>query len=145
MIESKVGCNRRARSTQTLDGLSSLDMDIIRFEGRDLKPYGEYVQPTGLVEGEIYFAVHFLDDKMLVPELDPLVFIGRNLERGDSGRLYFQDAGSYMSGIRYRDSGEYGCDGETKIHVVEENAPFVFEFERALDVLLRCSLKRQER
>ena len=48
-------------------------MDILRFRARDLKPYGEYVQPSGLVEGEIYFAVHFLDDQMLVPELDPVV------------------------------------------------------------------------
>jgi hypothetical protein len=118
-------------------------MDILRFEGRDLKPYSEYVQPSGLVEGEIYFAVHFLDDQMLVPELDPVVFIGRNLERGDCERLYFQDAASYMSGIRYGNSGEHADDGQTKIHVVEENAPFVFDFERALDVLLRCSLKRQ--
>jgi len=44
-----------------------------------------------------------------------------------------------MGGARYRDIGEI------KIHVVEENVPFVFEFERALNVLLRCSLKRQGR
>jgi hypothetical protein len=75
---------------------------------------------------------------MLVPELDPLVFIGQNLESGDSGRLYFQDAASYVSGIRY------GSGGKAEIHVVEENAPFVFEFERALDVLLRCSLLRRQ-
>lgn len=114
-------------------------MDIIRFEARDLKPYGEYVESSGLVEGETYFAIHFLDDQMLVPELVPLVFIGRNLEPGDSGRLYFQEADSYLSGIRYGDRGE------TEIHVVEENSPFVFEFERALDVLLNCSLRRQGR
>ena len=118
-------------------------MDIRRFPARELKPYGEYMEASKLVEGEIYFAVHFLDDQMSVPELDPLVFIGRNLEQGDSGRLYFQDAASYMSGVRYGDGG--GRGGETKIHVVEENAPFVCEFERALDVLLRCSLKRQGR
>ena len=51
-------------------------MDIIRFEARDLKPYGEYVKSSSLVEGKTYFAVHFLDDQMLVPELDPVVFIG---------------------------------------------------------------------
>jgi len=60
-------------------------MNIIRFKARDLKPYGEYVKSSGLVQGETYFAVHFLDDQMLVPELDPLVFIGRNLEPGFSG------------------------------------------------------------
>jgi hypothetical protein len=66
---------------------------------------------------------------MLVPELDPLVFIGRNLEPGDSERLYFQDAASYTSGIRYGNRGDRKDGGETKIHVVKENAPFVFEFE----------------
>ena len=114
-------------------------MDILRFQARDLTPYGKYLQPSALVEGDTYFAVHFLDDQMLVPELDPLLFIGRNLEPSDSGRLYFQDAASYMSGIRYRD----GSNAE--IHVVEENAPFVFEFERALDELLRCSFRRQRK
>src|SRR5678810_629209 len=99
-------------------------MDIIRFEARDLKPYGEYVKSSSLVEGKTYFAVHFLDAEMIVPELGPLEFIGRNLDPGDSGRLYFQDAAYYMSGIRYGDSGEHGDDGEIKIHVVEENAPF---------------------
>jgi len=69
-------------------------MDIIRFEARDLKHYGEFVQPSDLIEGETYFAVQFLDDQMLVPKLDPLVFVGRNLEPGDAGRLYFQDAAS---------------------------------------------------
>ena len=114
-------------------------MDILRFEARELKPYGEYVEASNLVEGETYFAVHFLGDQMLVPELDPLVFIGRNLEPGDSGRLYFQDAASYISGIRY------GGADKAEFHVVEENAPFVFEFERALDELLRCSLRRQRK
>ena len=112
-------------------------MHIVRFAPRKLTPYGKYVKPSGLVEGEIYYTVHFLDDHMLVPELNTLVFIGRNLERADSGRLYFQDVTAYMSGIRYKDGGE------ANIHVVEENALFVFEF-RALDVLLRCSLRRQE-
>jgi len=110
-------------------------MDILRFEARDLNPTAKYVQPSDLVEGKTYFAVRFLDDRMLVPELVPLVFIGRNLELGDSGRLYFQDATlTERCTIRRRWKGE--------IHVVEENAPSVFEFERALDVLLRCSLRR---
>jgi hypothetical protein len=120
-------------------------MDSSHFEARDLKSYGEYVRPSDLIEGETYFAVHFLDDQMLVPELAPLVFIGRNLERGDSGRLYFQDAASYMNGARYGKRSDRKDGGEIKIHVVEENTPFVLEFERALDELLRCSLRKEER
>ena len=83
------------------------------------------------------FAVHFLDDDMLVPELRPLVFIGWNLEADDASRLYFQDADSYLNGVRHGDGKE------ADIHCVEDKTPFVFEFDRALDVLLRCSIKRQ--
>ena len=118
-------------------------MDTLRFEARELKPYGEYAEVWSLVEGETYFAIHILDDEMLLPELHPLVFIGRNLGRSDTGRLYFQDAASYMSGLRYRGSGEGEDGGKVKIHVVTENTPFVFEFEKALDVLLHCSLRRR--
>jgi hypothetical protein len=35
-------------------------MYTIRFEARDLKSYGEYVKSSDLVEGETYFATHFV-------------------------------------------------------------------------------------
>jgi hypothetical protein len=117
-------------------------MDALYFEGRDLKPYGEFASGPSLVEGETYFAVHFVDDQMFVPELRPLVFIGRDREQGDSGQLYFQDAGSYLAGARYESAT--GTD-DAEFHTVHQDTPFVFEFELALDVLLRCSLKRRER
>jgi len=115
-------------------------MDTVRFEGRDLKPYQEYVSASALVEGETYFAVHLLDDQMLVPELRPLVFIGYDREVGDSGQLYFRDAYSFMAGVRYGwDSG----DGNAEFHAVHHDTPFVSEFEQALGALLLCSLRRQ--
>jgi hypothetical protein len=77
---------------------------------------------------------------MLIPAMEPRVFIGRNLDVNDEGLVYFQNIDSYRQGIRYhsgannRDSTFYsGKEGETN---------HVFEFERALDVLLRCSLRR---
>jgi hypothetical protein len=114
----------------------------LHFEGRDLKPFGEFVSDADLVEGETYFAVHFVDDSMRVPEVRALVFIGRDRNLGDAGRLYFQDAASYLAGVRY-DAATGEEDAE--FHVVAEQTPFVFEFERALDVLLRCSLDRQRK
>jgi hypothetical protein len=115
-------------------------MDNLRFEARDLKPYGEYASEATLVEGKTYFAVHFLDDEMLVPELWPLVFIGRDREPSDSGKLYFQDAESYFAGARYE--SVTGAE-DVEFHTVDSGTPAVFEFEKALEVLLRCSLRRR--
>ena len=115
-------------------------MDTLRFDGRDLEPYEEYVSASALVVGETYFAVHFVDDQMLVPELRPLVFIGRDREVGDSGQLYFQDADSYMAGVRYDSISD---DATAEFHTVHHDTPFVSEYEQALESLLRCSLRRQ--
>ena len=115
-------------------------METLRFEARDVKPYGEFVVDSALVDGETYYVVHFLDDQMLIPELKPLVFIGRDREAGDSGTLYFQDADSYFAGARYESASG---NEEIEFHTVDSNTPFVFEFECALDVLLWCSLRRR--
>jgi hypothetical protein len=112
-------------------------VDTIHFEGRDVNSSAEYVDARELIEGETYFAVHFVDDRMLVPELRPLVFIGEDLEPGDSGVLYFQDGASHVAGMRYGDSAT--------VHRIKTGTPFVLTFERALDALLRCSLARTKR
>jgi hypothetical protein len=54
----------------------------MRFEARELPPYVEHVEANALQQGDVYFIALFLDDEMLVPELKPVVFVGRNLERG---------------------------------------------------------------
>jgi hypothetical protein len=45
----------------------------------------------------IPFHVIFLHPKMRIPELTPLVFIGRNLVDNDTDELHFQDAASYLA------------------------------------------------
>ena len=114
-------------------------MDSVHFEGRDLPPYAIYAAAEALIVGEAYFMLHYLDDRLTIPELKPVVFIGRDLEEGKSGNLYFQDAGSYIAGMRY-ESATGDCDAV--FHTVSEGTPLVFEFERALDRLLYCSLTR---
>ena len=110
----------------------------MRFEGRDLKPYIETVERDQLVEGELYFSVTYVDDQMVMPILLSLVFVGRNLEPGDQDECYFQDLDSYAAGVRYATASE------------EEPATFhrgdiinsIQLYDRALDELLRCSLRR---
>ena len=66
----------------------------MRFEERDLtrevKGYAEPVLPDHLREGEVYFAVVFLDKDSLVPTMEPRVFVGTKAE-SDGNKLYFQD------------------------------------------------------
>ena len=72
----------------------------MRFDARDLKPYSEPILPSDLVEGAVYYSVGFVDE-MLVPIVETLVFIGRNLEPGDVGQSWFQDIASHRDGVRY--------------------------------------------
>ena len=132
----------------------------IHFPGRDVPSFGEYVKPEELVVGGIYFRAVFADDEMLVPELTPLVFAGRDLHRenatNSSHQLFFQDYASYARGVRWG-MEDPPLDAETEeerieqfmsrgwFETVEETQPHVFVFEKALDVLLRCALRRRER
>lgn len=67
----------------------------------------------------MYFAVLFLDDNGRVPTLEPLVFIGRDLDPGDEGKLYFQDYGSYHGGVRFETASP---DDEAIFHTGREKA-----------------------
>jgi hypothetical protein len=111
------------------------------FEGREVRDYAEPVSASDLREGEVYFAINYVDDDMLIPVMETIVFIGRNLEADDVGNVYFQDVQSYREGIRY------GLDQEcewAKFDVGSENeVNHIFNYEQALDALIRCSVKRR--
>jgi hypothetical protein len=111
----------------------------MHFAERELKPYAEPVAPDQLRIGEIYFGVQFLDEDCFVPVLEPKVFIGRNLEPEDEDELYFQDFDSYRGGVRYD-----GASAEDEAVFETGAEKHVFEYERALDVLLTCSLRREK-
>lgn len=129
-------------------------MEMI-FESRELKPYGEYMKSEELIEGQIYFRVSFLDEEMLTSEMVPLVFIGRDLQPDGPG-LYFQDAYSYIEGERYQPE-DWGIITDEKpsnrirrghecwFEIMEDDKyTSVFEYEKALDQLLKCSLDRKK-
>jgi len=114
-------------------------MDSLHFQGRAVPPYAEFAPAQTLVVGNTYFRVTYVDDRLSIPELEAMVFIGRNVGEGDSGQLYFQDAASYIAGVRIESAKG---DRDAEFHTVAEETPFVSEFERALDQLLYCSLTR---
>ena len=114
----------------------------LHFEARELKPYAEPVSSADLREGEVYFAVNFIDDEMLIPTMETVVFAGRNLAAGDAGLVYFQDIDSYREGIRYHSVSE---EAEATFQVgPENNIGHIFQYERALEQLMGCSLRRKE-
>lgn len=116
----------------------------MRFEERALKPYAEPISFDELKQGAIYFSVSYVDDQLLMPMVEPLIYIGENLDAGDVGRVsYFQDASSYRQGIRH---GSPSKEGEATFFAASEGKmPPIFEYERALDELLRCALRRRKK
>ena len=118
----------------------------MRFESRELKAYAEYVRTPDLREESVYFYVSFIDEEGLIPMLQPVVFVGQDLEPGDTGTVYFQDAGSFLAGVRFSDSNEADDD---EVRAVFYSFPaengHVLEYEQALDVLVFCSMKRGEK
>jgi len=113
----------------------------MRFEGRDLKPFAEPVTVGELKEGEVYFSLNFLDSDMLLPLLEPVVFVGKNLSIDDVDELYFQDAGSYRQGLRW---GPSTGNDATFYRQSPTEIGHIFEYERALDRLMACSLRRKK-
>jgi hypothetical protein len=55
------------------------------------------VEPEQLQVGEMYFAIQYLDDDLLVPIMTTLVFIGWNLG-GKTDVAYLQDASASAAG-----------------------------------------------
>jgi hypothetical protein len=129
----------------------------MRFEARDLKPYVERVRTADLVVGRPYFRVGFIDENMVVPDLESLVFIGRDLNPEGPG-LYFQDAVSFLEGKRF-DPADFGgpfpaADDATDHFTLEMDDTWVdvyperensgvLDIERALECLMHCSLRHR--
>jgi hypothetical protein len=112
------------------------------FEGRELHSYSEPVSLDRLKVGQVYFLVGFIDDKMLVPMFDAYVFIGRDLEPEDQGQLYFQTFASHKQGLTW--SSSTADDGQEFLCQPENQLGMLFEYEHALNELLKCSLRRSK-
>ena len=112
------------------------------FEERELKPYAESIAKEDLKEGSVYFFVNFVDEEMLIPTIETVVFAGWNLDGNDAGQVYFQDIDSYRSGTRFETTGLDNC--ATFTSGSESQLGHVFDYEHALDQLLACSLRRRQ-
>jgi hypothetical protein len=128
----------------------------MRFEARELKDYAVSVEEADLKVGKTYFLVWFFDEAMLIPELNAMVYLGYGISEDDPDRYIFQDAGSYMAGQGYEeflddDSSDEDIKDDDGVAIEAELQALskselggVYEFEEALNVLLRCSVRRTE-
>lgn len=107
----------------------------MHFEGRELKPYAEPISAADLKEGSVYFALTFVDEDMLIPTMETLVFVGRDVEPGDVARVYFRNVRSSHSAVNSENEWDYTAS--------ESSINHIFEFEHALDQLMACSLRRK--
>lgn len=132
------------------------------FEGRELQPHSQPISGTDLHEGAVYFAVNYIDEDMLIPIVETLVFIGNNLKPDDVGKAYFQDVESYREGIPYDwdtrnarandgdDPGNTATEEEgdggsaTFFCGSEDELNHIFKYEDVVDELIRCSIRRKE-
>ena len=130
----------------------------MRFEARELKEYVEAVPASDLVVGQVYFKVAYADQDLMVPQLEAVVFIGRDLHPAGPG-LYYQDVDSYLVGRRFRLADLAGADvfpmepDQHSLAWEDDESRFeyergdgvtdVCEFDAALDQLLACSLRRK--
>jgi hypothetical protein len=75
--------------------------------------------------------------------METLVFVGLNLDEQDvERRVYFQDYESYQAGVRYETAS--ADDGATFYSQVPEHLNHIFQYENALNELLKCSLRRRK-
>ena len=108
----------------------------MRFEARELKPYAEPASAAELKQGSVYFALTFCDEDMLIPTMETVVFVGKDLEPGDVGRVYFRNVRSRPDAVDSENEWDYTAS--------ENSINHIFEFESALDQLLACSLRRRK-
>jgi hypothetical protein len=111
------------------------------FPATELKEYAEPINPRQLVKNEIYFSLQYLDSRLEIPVLQPLIFLGEMTERSDE-RLCFQNYGSYLAGIRL----ETAMDQDLMSFQMQttNNVNHIFEFEKALELLMLSGLKRKQ-
>jgi hypothetical protein len=105
----------------------------MHFPARELERHDQPVTGQELRVGETYFSVTYLDEHLTIPVVEPVVFIGRNLSPGDSDSFYFQDAESHRNGVPFPSDCTV-CGVEDFGHI--------FVYERALESLMLCSLRR---
>jgi hypothetical protein len=109
------------------------------FKERNLKDHAEPVHANALRIDQVYFSLQFLDVDLLVPFLEPLIYLGNNLRAGDKNLMYFQSFESHRAGITLDEASSH------HFQITDSaNMNHIFEYENALDLLMNTSLRRRK-
>lgn len=116
------------------------------FPERAVPESGNPITPEHLRLGGHYFRVSFVDSDMCVPEMIPLVFIGRGQASQSAKKFVFQDFYSYSKGVEPESERHSTDNSESRLEVYgRKELGGIYEFEDALNSILRCSLRRGKR
>lgn len=113
------------------------------FGPREVKDYAQPVEAAELCTGHVYFSVQFLDEEMLIPLLEPLVFVGNDIDEPGEGQSYFQDVESYSAGIRIESSPPR--DPLLLQCFPTKTLGNIYTYDHALDVLIGCWARRNKK
>lgn len=116
---------------------------MIHFHERELPTAAHPVDFEQLVAGKAYYQITYdgKDKDMQAPLVLSMVFIGMNLDDDETDTVYFQDALSYDFGVRLSEDPEPGTF--MLFHCPPDALGAIFEFDQALDELMKCSIRRK--
>lgn len=107
-----------------------------------MKVRAKSVRSSELVEGSTYFMVAYADDDMHVPMVEPLVFLGRDINGKADGQLYFQDAQSYMHGGPHP---ENTTDDQELFKFPDDGLGSILTLDEAVEEMQRCLARKHRR
>jgi hypothetical protein len=112
----------------------------VQLPARQLPDCAEPVEEHKLIVGRTYFSVQFLDEDLVIPIVEPVVYLGQSTtEPTRNRRLQFQYAKSCFPA---ECGNALAADEVVIFSQAAGQCRHIFEFEQALDILLRCSLRR---
>lgn len=113
-------------------------------EKETIKTYAEPVKAGDLVPGEVYFSLQFMDSSLLIPILEPWLYLGRNLQPSDDDRLYFQSFDSHRRGVTVRQLGNEAEKFSFQVPSAD-NIQHMFTLQKAVDLLRHCVVRWNSR
>ncbi|HEX8611482.1 MAG TPA: hypothetical protein VF800_09365 [Telluria sp.] len=103
--------------------------------------YAEPIGASELKQGNLYFMLNYFDEDLLIPELQTLVFLGRDVTGGGDSLLYFQDIQSYTTRGPYPNS----TDGPGDIfNCTDDQLGCIFRLDKAVSALQNCVRRREK-
>lgn len=105
-----------------------------------MKARAQSVRPSELVKGSTYFMVSYVDDDLLIPIVEPMVFLGRSIHGDADGKLYFQNAESFTHHGPYPEA----TDGDQDVFAFpDEGLGSILNLDEAVEELQRCLARKR--